>query len=122
MMCDHSVGHFHPSCIRKWTETNAECPICKVGLKLRNDTPRKKWLRKTKFELRNIDYDEYEEEALIAALQTATDERANLVDSNQDVVNVHDMHIRIIAGALERKHPRRCHVLNCSEQSSWREY
>lgn len=103
MCCDHSVGHFHLKCIQKWMETNTECPICKVKFELKNDTPWKKWMRQTKLALRNIDYNEYDKEALVAALCAAKDERNRLVSSRRELVKLHDTHIYIITKALERK-------------------
>lgn len=103
MRCDHSVGHFHLKCIRKWMETNIECPICKVQFELKNDTPWKKWMRQTKQTLRSVDYNEYDKEALVVALCAAKEERDRLVSSRTGLVKIHDAHIDIITKALESK-------------------
>lgn len=103
MLCSHSLGHFHLKCIREWMETNTECPICKVDFELKNDTKWKKWVRHTKRTLRNIDYDEYDEVVLRAALHAAKDERNKVLSSQRDLIKIHDLHIDIIANALEKK-------------------
>ena len=102
MECTHSSGHFHRKCIRKWTETNDQCPICKTEIKIRGDTPWKRWMRQTRLTIRDIDYSGYDEVSLREALSAAQEERGRLKNSSSELIKIHDSHIDIINASLRK--------------------